>query len=79
MTLEQRGLDFADAAGVFAGVTVTLEDERFDYGEVRFRTFGRLGDVFVLVVWTERAGGRHIISMRKCHAREASRYRNRMG
>ena len=32
-TLTQRGLDFAHAGEVFAGVNVTAEDARFDYGE----------------------------------------------
>src|SRR5687767_9144166 len=32
-TLSERGLDFADAARVFAGPTVTIEDDRQDYGE----------------------------------------------
>jgi uncharacterized protein len=35
-TLAHRGLDFAvDAEKVFSGQTVTMTDERFDYGEVR--------------------------------------------
>jgi uncharacterized protein len=36
-TLEERGLDFADAAQVFAGDVLTEIDERFDYGEVRYK------------------------------------------
>ena len=32
-TLAERGLDFAQAGDVFAGVNVTAEDARFDYGE----------------------------------------------
>jgi uncharacterized DUF497 family protein len=31
-TLAERGLDFADAALVFAGLHATLEDARRDYG-----------------------------------------------
>ncbi len=34
-TLSERGLDFADAVLVFAGVTVEIEDTRKDYGEMR--------------------------------------------
>ena len=37
-TLAERGLDFAQAGEVFAGVNVTAEDARFDYGETRFTT-----------------------------------------
>ena len=32
-TLTERGLDLARAVEVFAGVTVTAEDARFEYGE----------------------------------------------
>jgi uncharacterized DUF497 family protein len=34
-TLLHRGLDFEDAALVFQGLTVEIEDERKDYGERR--------------------------------------------
>ena len=34
-TLAERGLDFADAVTVFAGLTFDWRDERADYGEVR--------------------------------------------
>lgn len=32
-TLAERGLDFEDAAAVFAGTTVEVEDKRRNYGE----------------------------------------------
>jgi hypothetical protein len=35
-------MDFADAAIVFAGATLTLLDDRQDYGETRFQTYGLL-------------------------------------
>jgi uncharacterized protein len=40
--LADRGLDFADAALVFEGVTVEIEDTRKDYGEVRIICYGTL-------------------------------------
>jgi uncharacterized DUF497 family protein len=39
-TLEERGLDFADADQVFASVAYTIEDDRLPYPEPRFITFG---------------------------------------
>lgn len=39
-TLAERGLDFADAALVFAGVTLEIEDLRKDYGESRTICYG---------------------------------------
>ncbi len=31
-TLRDRGLDMADASNVFNGPTITIEDDRRDYG-----------------------------------------------
>lgn len=79
ITLRERGLDFLRAGEVFAGETLTLVDDRFDYGEVRHQTYGFLDGRMVMVVWTERAPARHVISMRHCHEREAAKVRSRMG
>jgi len=73
-TLEQRGLDFLDAESVFAGPTIEVPDRRRDYGEVRTICFGLLRGRAVIVVYTERNGIRHIISMRKANEREQRRF-----
>ena len=78
-TLAERGLDFEDAATIFAGTTLTLRDDRRDYGEPRFQTYGFLGRRLVIVVWTERGTDCHVISMRKCNAREKARFQARLG
>jgi len=78
-TLAQRGLDFADAGVVFAGATEDAPDERADYGERRMITAGFLLGRMVIVVWTARGDGRHVISMRKANDREQARYRQRLG
>jgi uncharacterized DUF497 family protein len=75
LTLEERGLDFAHAGEVFAGVQITQEDDRRDYGEPRFQTMGRLDGEVVMVVWTPRGTARRVISMRKCHDEEQRRFR----
>ncbi len=77
--LEERGLDFFDAAVVFAGVTMTLPDIRRDYGEDRLQTYGRLGERHVQVVWTPRGSARHVISMRYCHDSEVRKIEDRLG
>ena len=41
-TLAERGLDFADAGLLFEGDTVTIQDNRFGYGEPRLITAGYL-------------------------------------
>lgn len=78
-TLQERGLDFADAADVFAGPQLTAVDERMDYGEVRYITFGLLLRRMVVVVWTSRGESRRIISMRYANDREIEKHANRLG
>ena len=72
-TLEERGLDFEDAALVFAGVTLEVEDTRQDYGEVRIICYGLLAGRMVVVGYTPRGADRHVFSMRKANAREQAR------
>ncbi len=79
LALRHRDLDFARAGEVFAGRTATVVDERFDYGETRFITAGRLDGRLVVMVWTQRGETRHIISMRHCHAKEEEIWHRRMG
>jgi hypothetical protein len=78
-TLLARGLDFVDAAEVFAGLVATAPDLRRDYGEARFISAGALRDRFVVIVWTPRGNARHVISMRFCHDAEERRWRDRLG
>jgi uncharacterized DUF497 family protein len=78
-TLAERGLDFEDAAQVFAGTTVDFIDDRQDYGEDRWISFGRLKGRLVALVWTPRGEARHIISMRKANDREQKKYEGQLG
>ena len=73
-TLRERGLDFADAARIFAGRYSVVADDRRDYGEPRFISAGFLDDRMVVMVWTPRGESRHIISMRHCHGKEKERW-----
>lgn len=77
-TLVNRGLDFADAAEVFAGPVFERVDDRVDYGEIRYVSIGLLRGRMVVLVWTPRGEDRHIISMRKANDREHARYAARM-
>lgn len=72
-TLDERGLDFADAALVFAGTTVEFEDIRQDYGEKRMTCYGRLMGRLVVIGYTPRGGARHVFTMRKANDREKAR------
>jgi uncharacterized protein len=78
-TLAERGFDFADAAKLFGGKTFSQIDDRFDYGEDRYQSYGLLDGRLVMVVWTPRDENRHIISMRKCNEKEKAKFRHRLG
>jgi uncharacterized DUF497 family protein len=69
-TLKERALDMGRAAEVFASDTLTIEDDRFAYGETRYITIGFLDGQMVVLVWTRRGHIRRIISMRKANERE---------
>lgn len=73
-TLQLRGLDMARAADVFVGTTLTVGDNRKDYGEPRYITIGFLANRMVVLAWTQRGKVRRIISMRKANDREQAIY-----
>lgn len=68
-----RGLDFEDAAQVFEGITIEVEDIRRNYGETRIICYGYLRGRLVVIGYTPRGEGRHIFSMRKANDREKAR------
>jgi uncharacterized DUF497 family protein len=72
-TLADRGLDFEDAAIVFEGITVEVEDLRKNYGERRIICYGLLSGRLVVVGYTPRGKTRHIYSMPQPHDREKAR------
>ena len=72
-TLADRGLDFEDAALVFEGLTVEIEDTRRNYGEPRIICYGLLSGRLDVAGYTPRGAVRHIFSMRKANDREKAR------
>ena len=72
--IEKHGIDFIDAPMIFAGYTLTIVDDRYDYGEERFVTFGILDGRVVSVVHTETEDLIRIISMRKATRNEEKEY-----
>jgi uncharacterized DUF497 family protein len=73
-TLAERGLDMARAEEIFAGPTLTVVDDRRDYGETRYVTVGYLDGRMVVMAWTRRSRARRIISLRKANDREQELY-----
>jgi hypothetical protein len=72
--IKKHGIDFVDAPMIFAGYTLTIADDRYDYGEERFVTFGILDGRVVAVVHTETEILIRIISIRKATKYEEKEY-----
>ena len=72
--LRKHGIDFSDVPAVFSGSIVTIEDDRFDYGEDRFVTFGLLQGHVIAVVHTESENYILLISARKATKYEQKNY-----
>ena len=72
--IRQHGIDFVDAPIIFSGYTLTIEDDRYDYGEERFVTFGILDGRVVAVAHTETEELIRIISIRKATKYEEKAY-----
>ena len=72
--IKKHGIDFINAQMIFADYTLTIEDDRYDYGEERFVTFGILDGRVVMVVHTETENLIRIISIRKATKYEEKAY-----
>ncbi len=56
---------------------LTVIDNRFDYGEVRYITLARIEQRVYVLVYTIRGTVIRIISARKANSKEGKRYDNR--
>lgn len=72
--IRKHGFDFVDVASIFDNDTVTVEDDRYNYGEQRFITFGLFQGRVIAVVHTENDYLIRIISARKAAKYEQQIY-----
>lgn len=72
--IKKHGIDFINTPVIFNRYTLTIEDDRFDYGEERFITFGIFEGRVVVVVHTENEDSIRIISIRKATKYEEKAY-----
>ena len=72
--IKDHGLDFAGCEAIWDSFTVTREDIRQAYGEKRLIAFGLIESAVVVMAYTERRTGPHIISLRKAEKHEARYY-----
>jgi uncharacterized DUF497 family protein len=72
--IEERGVDFRDAALIFEGPVIVKEDTREDYGEQRFRALGKVDGDYYVVAFTWRGLTCRIISAWKVDEDGRKRY-----
>jgi uncharacterized DUF497 family protein len=77
--LRKHGFDFRDAPHIFEGVTLTVLDDREEYGEERYITLGLLKNTVVIIAHTEQPNAIRIISMRKATRYEERNYFSQVG
>lgn len=71
----KHGLSFADAERFdFATATLTIDDQR-DYGETRYRAFGRIDGLGFMLVFVQHDDETiRAISFRRAHEKEMRRH-----
>ena len=74
VNLNRHGIDFRDVYQVFDFDRFLLEDDRYDYGEQRWISFGLLFGEVVAVTHTETDDLIRIISARRADKHEEERY-----
>jgi len=71
--IAKHGVSLAAFAG-FDAPPAIVEDNRRDYGEVRWRAFGRIDGVGHPLVYTEVGSVTRLISFRRAHEKEMRCY-----
>ena len=72
LNIRKHGISLARAKDFVA--VASIDDDRFDYGEPRYRAFGHIDGVAHCLVFTIRGNAIRPISLRRAHAREMKRY-----
>ena len=73
--LKDHGIDLAECATILDYPMVTYEDTSEAYGEQRLKSLGWFRGRVVVLIWTERPGGAHLISCRHAEKHEIRQYR----
>ena len=71
---DHDGIDLAECESIFDAPMVTAEDVRAAYGEKRLESYGLLNGRVVVLIWTDRATGAHLISCRYGEKHEIHKY-----
>ena len=72
INLAKHGVSLARWADL--DIAVAFVDDRYDYGEVRYRAYGYIDGVAYCLAFTNRDGKVRPISLRRVHTKEMKRY-----
>ncbi len=72
--LDKHGIDLATCGPVFDAPMQSEEDKHITYGEQRLKSLGWLNGRVVVLIWTERENGPHLISCRYGDKHETNHY-----
>jgi len=73
--VNKHRVDFLYAALIFEGESLTREDDRENYGEIRFASLGLVDGVAYTVIHTERGGNIRLISEWKGGQKDYEKYK----
>ncbi len=72
--IAKHGVSLADALRLDWTGGKTVQDDRKDYGELRFLNYARMGERLFTCAYVLRSGRHRIISLRKANRREIMTY-----
>lgn len=71
----KHGISFLQAAQIFRGPILKIQDTRHDYGETRFIALGVFDGEVLRVVFTERDGDIRLISAWRASKHDREKYK----
>ena len=74
INLKKHGIDLAACESIFDAAMMTEEDTGMHYGEQRLKSLGWFDGAVVMLVWTDRRAGPHLISCRHADKTEPKKY-----
>lgn len=74
-----HGISFESVVDFEFDTALFQEDDRFDYGETRYRVFGFIGQSLYVLVMAETEDGIRVISLRRANGSEVKRYEKETG
>ncbi len=74
INLKKHGIDLAACESIFDAAMLTEEDTGMHYGGKRLKSLGWFDGAVVMLVWTDRRAGPHLISCRHADKTETKKY-----